>query len=167
MGRDALIPTLWENIVIVFRGQCARSECDGWRSGLTGRKYSQQHLQTPGQTVCLGLIMGCLDHRWHRTEALISATSHWLPPPLSVVSLCSAACIDRCPARDWPSLMAVCHASDGRHFSSSKTSKARRRRGISDACSALPQARRCSNGPGGPASSSPSSPSPTPPRPPA
>lgn len=105
MVRDALIPTLWENIVIVFRGQCARSECDGWRRGLTGRKYSQQHLQTPGQTVCLGLIMGCLDHHRHRTEALISATSHWLPPPLVFVALCSAACIDRCPARDWPSLM--------------------------------------------------------------
>lgn len=150
MGRDALIPTLWENIVIVFRGQCARSECDGWRRGLTGRKYSQQHLQTPGQTVCLGLIMGSLDHHRHRTEALISATSHWLPPPLVFVSLCSAACIDRCPARDWPSLMAVCHASDSHHFLSSKTSRARRRRGISDACSALPQARRRSKGPGGP-----------------
>lgn len=43
----------------------------------------------------------------------ISTMSHSLPPPPSVACWWSSARNDRCPARRWSSLLAVCHASDG------------------------------------------------------
>lgn len=53
LGKSSLFKLLGK----VFKEACVRSKCDGWRRGLTGRKYRHKHLDPLlARPVCLGLI---------------------------------------------------------------------------------------------------------------